>query len=185
LVNYPNTIYLPGNTYHTGDAVVYQPGPGSAPLIDENTATSLVAGRTYYVTLPRPNGLGDASGLIMLAPTYEDAVGTNLPATLIRVEAPMGVAHLDDTPSFLPTPTINLPGHGFSNGTAVTYRAPAPSLFQNQAIGAAAPPPGGFSLGASGNSYAIYLPGNTYKAGHPVIHQPAPRSQPRSGTRTN
>src|SRR5262249_20880005 len=22
-VNYPNTIYLPGNTYHTGDAVVY------------------------------------------------------------------------------------------------------------------------------------------------------------------
>src|SRR5262249_461878 len=52
---YPNTIYLPGNTYQKGDAVVYQPGTGSTPLIDGSTGKFLVAGRTYYVTFPSPD----------------------------------------------------------------------------------------------------------------------------------
>src|SRR5262249_16446704 len=138
-------ISIPGNTYQSGDAVVYHPGPGVRPLVNEATGTPLTDGGTYYVIQLRSELNNNSDGLIELAATYNDAVavdpyGFSIAPIPLSLVVPSG-GQPSDTHTLATSPTITLANHGFTNGERVTYQAPAPSLFQNQAIGAAAPLP--------------------------------------------
>ena len=89
------------HNFQTGDAVAYHGDP----------STGLVDGTTYYVVVLDPR-------TIKLTATYAQAVN---PSSAVKV---FNASDIESNHT-----TIDLGGHGFTNGQAVTYTAPSPQTF--------------------------------------------------------
>jgi hypothetical protein len=90
------------HNFQTGDQVIYVPSNGATPV------GGLTSGTTYYVLVVDP--------LTIKLTTYDPTVNTT-----------------HNLQYFTPVTgnTIHLPGHGFTNGEAVTYHAPAAHTFSS------------------------------------------------------